>query len=551
MNFAKAMNVPNIIMSARAQTTPLVFTNNGALSYANPDPSGKYTGRLSLFFKAVRNLSVPQLYQFLHTASQESILDTFLLAFHLRDSRGGKGERNLGRHALVWLFLNFPAEFRKVMSLLPTYGRYDDLVQFFPSVLKLDNLEFVKTNYGSESLTEDNLVVLRQLQTDMVKMVGDQLVEDRKNMLEGKSCTLCAKWSPTEGDSLDRKANTYRTLADSMNISLAKLRKDYNTPLRSYLKVVESYICSGHWDKVDFNKVPSCAMKKLKKAFEKHQPERFTEWKAKLKLNDPKVAKVNAKQLFPHELVREVRQKHHEDELIEAQWRVLVDEVKKLGSLKDTVVVVDTSGSMSMPDNIPLDVAVALGLIISEVVQGPFHGQVINFNTSPIFCTVPDGSMYSRWNVVNHLPWGGSTNLEATFRMILERGREAKLTQEDMPKRLVIISDMQFNQVDHKFSTNMDKINEMYLQAGYTRPNIVFWNVNSSSNEFPVTTDEKGTVMISGFSPSILEALIKGGDFTSVGVMNQALENARYNPVRVALGESVSLSSEYEVVSDA
>ena len=86
-NFAKAMNI----------TT----TANGALSYSTPDTSNNYTGRISLFFKGVRGLSIPKLYQYLSKCAKESLLDTFLLVFHLRDCRGGKGERDLGRKATI------------------------------------------------------------------------------------------------------------------------------------------------------------------------------------------------------------------------------------------------------------------------------------------------------------------------------------------------------------------------------------------------------------------------------------------------------------------
>jgi hypothetical protein len=520
--FAQAMNAT-------------AYTWNGALSYASPDPSGETSGRLSLFFKGVRGLNVPRLYEYLRDCARENLLDTFLLAFNLRDCRGGKGERDLGRRALVWLFVNYPVEFRRVMHLIPEYGRWDDLLEFFPGAINLSDIDHVRSNYMAIVPGPDYLQNLHVLQNEVVQLMATQLRQDRINMMIGKPCSLCAKWTPTEKDAQDRKTGVFKTLATAVGVSSSRsLRKNYNTPLRAYLKLVEVYICSGKWDKIDFNKVPSCAMKRLKKAFEKHEPDRFTAWREALKLNDPKVAKVNAKQLYPHELVKEMRGRQKVDMVCESQWKVIVDNVRKLGTLKDTLVVVDTSSSMHTPNFLPVDVAVAMGMLISEVVQGPFHGHVITFNNVPAFRVVPDGCAFDRFKTISNIEWGGSTNLEKTFNLILKRAQEYKLSQEDMPKRLFIVSDMQFNDAGGNTQTNWERINEMYRTSGYTRPQIVFWNVNGESTDFPVTTGEQGTALISGFSPAILKCFLHGDEYTPVTVLRNAIDDSRYDAVRTA-----------------
>ncbi len=524
------------------------YTWNGALSYASPDTTNQYSGRVSLFFKGVRGLNVPRLYEYLGQCARESVLDTFLLAFRLRDCRGGSGERLLGRHAFFWLFINYPDEFKKIMSLIPRYGRWDDLVCLFPGAFDLTDAHKVQSNFYSSLPSEEKMGKLRLLQQEVVMLVANQLRNDLANMNEGKSCSLCSKWVPTEGSLLDKKYGTFKVLADALQVSPRNLRRMYNTPLRAYLKVVETYICSGLWDKVDYNKVPSNAMKRLKNAFQKHSPERFDMWTNQLKLGNPKVAKVNAKQLYPHELIREVRTRTA-NEVTEAQWKVLVDEVRKLGSLSDAVVVVDTSGSMADPNYIPLDVAVSLGLIISDVVTGPFHGHVISFNTVPAFTVIPDASLRERWNAVSSMKWGGSTDIEKTFKLIVDRGSQCGLSQKEMPKRLFIISDMQFNSCSSK--TNWERINEIYAESGYVRPQIVFWNVNGDSTDFPITVDENNTAMISGFSPSIIKALLKGEQLTPMIVVRNALDDPRYDPVRTALQPELPVRSDedYEVIS--
>lgn len=512
-----------------------VTTSNGAKSLDTPDPTCETSGRMGFFFKSVRGLNAPQQYKYMKESLKENENDTFLLAFHVRDCRGGKGEREIGRRCLIWLFINKPELFEKVVKLIPEYGRWDDLLQFFPGVLDLSDINHIRDNYISTIPDSKHLETLRKLQLRIVQLFGDKIKEDYLNMTNGRPISLAAKWAPTEGCSLDKRTGVFKTLAQVMKISPRDLRKKYITPLREYLKVVERFMCERKWDKIEYNTVPSCAMKRLKKSFEKHDEERFQEWRDALKNGDPKVAKVNAKQLFPHELVREMRIEKHADAVCEAQWKILEEECKKQGCFKSDVVVVDTSTSMNSPDYIPFDVATSLGLLISKCSE-KFKNIVLTFNTTPKCVVVDDGPIYERWRQVTGIDWGGSTNIQATFELILERGKQFGLKQEDMPERLWIISDMQFNQVNgYGHVTNFEAIEKMYAKSGYIRPKIVFWNVNGNSTDFPVTTADNGTALISGFSPSVMKAILTGKEFSPYSIMRETLDSDRLLPVRKSL----------------
>ena len=530
-NFATAMN--------------MTHTWNGAISYAYADPSGQCNGRISLFFKAIRQLNIPSLYEYLREAANEDLVDTFLLTFNIRDCRGGKGERNLGRKALTWLFLNHPDEFMKVADLIVTYGRYDDLIYLWPKVLNLTdykNINNINKNYCCHITSPEQLFHIETLQWSLVDIMGKQLLLDKKLMLQGKPVSLCAKWAPTEKDKLDREFGVVRMLCGKMNISKKIYRTVFISPLRKYIDIVERYMCNKEWSEIDFNKVPSCAMLRLKKAFEQNTPDTFLDWKVKL---DKGEAKVNAKQLFPHEII--VKLKHGTDTVLEAQWKVLEEEAKKLGTLSDTLCVVDTSGSMTTwgfhdketkkPNFTPHDVATALGLLISNTVQGMFHNHVITFHTYPAFKVLEKGTLYQRFQQIRSIPWGGSTNIQATFELILNKAKNAKLSQEDMPKRIIIISDMQFNIAEgySNNKTNFQRIDEKYQESGYTRPILVFWNVNGNTNDFPVTVDKNNTVMVSGYSTSIIKAILNEKSFTSYNIMRAALDDERYAPVKQQL----------------
>lgn len=509
---------------------PTGITSNNALSLSYNDLNKKNKGRMALFFKSVRGLEIPTLYQYMSDSINENIIDSFLIAFNTRDCRGGKGERALGRKSFIWLFINKPLLFRKIIHLIPEYGRWDDLLHFFPRVLNLQNIEYVRNNFCSLIENEEHLITLQVIQKQIVNIFVLKIKHDYTLMLKGKPCSIAAKWAPTEGDSLDKKTGVYKTLAKAMNIPPRTLRKVYLTPLRAYLKIVETYMCSGKWDEINYNKVPSCAMKRLKKSFEKHDKERFNEWKTSLNDNST-LTKVNAKQLFPHELIKEIRVKNNADEVCEAQWKILEKECLK-GNLIDSIAVIDTSSSMFIQDYLPFDVAIALGLIISSC-DGVFKNHVITFNTVPEFIEIKDGSLFNRWKQIYNIPWGGSTDILKTFEIILNKAKTFNVEPKDMPKTLWIISDMQFNSASKV--TNFEAIDNLYKLSGYIRPQIIFWNVVGSSTDFPVNSEENGTSLISGFSPSIMKAILSDKEFTPFSILQETLNNNRLSAVKIAL----------------
>lgn len=516
-------------------------TWNGAPSLLSPDISGKTRGRIGLFYKSVRGLNIPRLYEFLREAAAESIIDTFILVFHIRDCRGGKGERLLGRKSLIWLFLNYPNEFILVAHLIPEYGRWDDLICLWPKVLDLSNLTTVRNNWSVNIKNENELETIRSHQKIFVNIFIQQLNQDYDNMLKGKPISLCAKWCPTENNSIDRKYNVVDILCKQLNIYNRTYRKKFISPLRSYLNIVEKLMCQNDWDKIDFSKVPSCAMIKLKNAFQKHCPDEFLHWKLLLKSGK---TSVNAKQVYPHEIVHKICFSPT-DIVLEEQWKVLEKEVGSLGYLSDTLCVCDVSYSMTSWCNTkkysftPMEVAIGLSLLISNAVKGPFHNHIITFHSNPQFHIVDNNeNLYNRIKNLRNTSWGGTTNLQATFDLILSKAIEHNLSPEDMPKRIFIFSDMQFDNCMEKSlnnHTNYQVINKKYKNSGYKKPEIIFWNIVSSTIDFPVSSHEKNTALLSGFSPNILSAILKNKDFSPYNILRETLDSKRYSSIKQKL----------------
>lgn len=522
-------------------------TWNDAVSNPSPDPSGEKAGRMALFFKSVRGLTDDRLEEYLTRASKESLVDTFLIAFHIRDCRGGKGERELGRKCLRWLSRH-AQHFRAVIEFLAEYGRWDDYILLLRKLAqplgkkKGETKEIVSAATGPFAGIEN-----ASLAQNMIRLLAGQLKKDLLAMTEGKPCSLAAKWAPTENCSLDRQYGVVTKIAKELKISVRNYRKTYLAPLRAYLKVVERYMCNKSWDAIEYSAVPSCAMKRLKKAFARNDSQRFEEWKTKLQKGE---VKVNAKQLFPHELVREVV-KEDDNVVSEAQWKVLVEETKKLGVFKKSLVVVDVSasmGRMSQSTFCPIHASVALGLIISECLEGPLRNQIITFHENPTFFAVQGSDLKRRIAHLTQAPWGGNTNFQKVFDLILTGARHHELKQEDMPEFLYILSDMQFDRamgpLGGESTTNYTAVKEKYAEAGYTPPQIIFWNLNGASDDFPCTVDDDGTAMISGFSTAILKSILTLGKVDPYNAMRVTLDAERYQPVKTALE---ALDSEMKV----
>jgi hypothetical protein len=130
---------------------------------------------------------------------------------------------------------------------------------------------------------------------------------------------------------------------------------------------------------------------------------------------------------------------------------------------------------------------------------------------------------------------GYSTDLYKTFRLILDRAVKHNIPEEDMPTSIIIFSDMQFNQActGTVGGTLFNKIRKEYEKAGYTMPQLTFWNLRAVLSNVPVKMDENGVALVSGFSPSLLKQLLAEGEFSPISIMRQTLDSDRYKAITV------------------
>lgn len=359
------------------------------------------------------------------------------------------------RDALTWLAQNHPKVLTENAKHIPTYG------MFLPSCSQL----IIGVGSWKDILY---LVTLPAHEKQALELFATQLRADLAAIDNSKdkhaSISLCGKWAPTEHHSDDKKSNVAKKLATFMfsdsKIPKAEYRKKVLTPLRTHLRIAEQLMCANQWDKIEYSNVPSRCMNLSRKAFKAHDGTRFDQF-----LGDVKEGKktIKGKQMFPHELASHYISRGEYDEVIELQWKSIIEGVQKEGTLTDSIVLSDVSSSMS---GTPMQVSIALGLLISEVTAPPFTNAVITFAEKPSFHMVRGNNLMERVQNLAAAPWGGSTNFAAAFDLILERAIRHNLSAENMPKRLFVISDMQFDIADNGF-TNFQSIDNKYKNAGY------------------------------------------------------------------------------------
>ena len=413
------------------------------------------------------------------------------IAQYARDVRGGQGERKIFRDFMLHLERTRPDILTdsNILKNVAEIGRFDDLLIFNTHEVKAKAYAII-----AKALSEGN--------------------------------GLAAKWMP-------RKGATAVELRNFMELS----PKQYRKLLVRLTNVVETKMCAREFDSINFSHVPSVAMSRYMTAFHKRAPEAFTAYKEALKRGDKSV-KVNASAVYPYDVVKMVRQHLYAYSRVKSDPTVANEMWKALPDYMNDVAVlpmVDVSGSMETSvagtQVTCMDVAISLGLYCAERTKNvAFKDLFLTFSSTPEFVKV-SGTLSDRVNTMARSEWGMSTNLHAAFDKILSVAVRNNVPEAEMPAVLLILSDMQFNACARFDDTAMQMIRRKYEAAGYTMPNIVFWNLNDRVGDKPVRFGENGVALVSGFSPAVMKSVLASDldKFTPESVMLKALMVDRYN----------------------
>ena len=519
---------------------------NGADVYTE---AGVGDARVTLFTMLNRGLEASYMKEHVEAIyeDQEKIRDLWVMAFQTRDIRGGKGERQLFYELIAALHRVDPVRTEKMLSLIPEYGCWRDLWVLWEKVPALERaiLALVCEAYAKD---------LRHYRLD-----------------ETTKLSLLAKWLPRE------KSKTFvgqaRKIAKALFSDVQERSRmiQYRMMLSAMnrdLKTVEVKMCGKAWGSIQPEAVPGRCMKICDKAFLNELTakrsealrfpndadrmacrEHFQAFLEEVKAGKKKVHGANV--IFPHELVMKVKEyglSADQKTLLQGQWVSIREETLKAGGLGKAVAMCDFSGSMS---GIPIEVSLALGILISEITHPAFRDHILTFDAEPHwhsfvgFSTLSEKvkSTYGRSQGLN-------TNFHGACMRILQRMIQNKVPVGEEPEDLIVITDMGFDaaasphgaqhfawetqltQIRRKFQEDGEKL--WGKGKGWKPPRIVIWNVRAEFKDFHAKADQEGIVQLSGWSPSMLKALQKGVEVqTPYEGMRSILDDARYDAVRL------------------
>ena len=520
--FKKALNIS--FMSDKC------LTENNSLNY-----STTYNVFLDFNQKAIREVYIEDLLFLWDKCLLCDIELSFKLLFYTRDILQGKGEKKI-----FYECIKFVLERRK------------DLIYIIRSKLFFNWI-------GKYGYYKDVFMIMNNLiETQYIDHITDMLIFDNQQMNMKKKITLLVKWIPSEKKKLDNKLKIYHKIRKNLNkkvdekMNYKKFRQ-LISKLRRYLKeaVIENYLCKNTISTPNFENVPSKAMMIYKNAFDKHYKQYFEKYKKKIEAGN---AKINTKSLHITDIVGKIiteldllsKQYINYDnipktnEIYQAQFTQMIENLSEQGNLKNTICLVDTSGSMTWNGGMPIKVAISIGLLLSLACKNPaFSRMLLTFTTTPYFIKLPNvtdlNTLITFLLDQNKFPWGGSTDIYFAFKEILRVAKLHNIPEGEMPKSIIIISDMQFNQADVG-RTNYQEIVELYEQNNYKVPQIIFWNVRSNVRGFPITSTQNNTVMVSGYSTNILKNLLSGDDLNKITPLSKLLDtlnSERYNDISI------------------
>lgn len=402
--------------------------------------------------------------------------------FYMRDIRGGQGERDLFRACIT----EVPADvLNKNIGHIPEFGRYDDLFAL--------DVKYIAP------------VIAAQLENDEAQLKGNG------------SVSLLAKWLPSENASSEESRKLALKIAKALGLSPAKYRKRI-VALRKYIKLLEQKMSAKQWGDIEYDKLPSQAMRKHVKAFNRNDQERYTAFLEAVKKGEKKI---NTATLFTYEVFDLISE--GENEAADVLWNNLPDYTRGQNAL----VIADVSGSMS---GRPMSISVSLALYFAERNTGPFKDYFMTFSAKPQLVQVLGKTLADKLSLIENAQWDMNTDVEAAFQSILDAAIASKASGDDMPKVLYIISDMEFDACTDG-QTNFDRARDMFAQAGYTLPHVVFWNVDSRQNNLPATMYDTDVTLISGSSASTFRYAVEGK--TPLETMNEILNSERYAVITV------------------
>ena len=498
------------------------LTENGALAYHTTN-----SALLDLFavIGALRSRPTEEIInKFTKAFSEDALLATKML-FYARNIRGGLGERRTFRTLIKYLAEYHTETMRKNIEFVPVFGRWDDLYEFVDT--PLENAAF--------------------------DLISKQLIVDKVMLEKGKPVSLLAKWLKSTSGVSVKSCKLGKLTAKKLHYSYKEYRQTLSA-LRKQLNIVERNMSLDEWEKIVYKEVPSLAMKKYRNAFREHNLIEFKEYVEKVKKGEETI---NAKTLYPYDIMEAAELAEHWrsnygydyrnsyytldnwDEVLEEQWKALPNYVEGENNI---LVMVDTSASMH---GRPICTSIGLGIYFAERNKGVWHNKFLTFSERPSFIELKGTNLKEKVACIPDIC--ENTNIEAAFNLVLKTAINNNLSQEDMPKAIIIISDMEFDSATGNYSYNrreeerkvakenkiMDEISLRFQENGYIIPKVIYWNADSRQDVYHAISENKNIAMVSGQSVSTFRTVLNAIDENPYDTMLKTLNDPIYDLITV------------------
>lgn len=466
---------------------------------------------------------------------QKDPLKTLQIILYIRSIKNGLGNKFIGRFLIFLVKIINIEIYREILPDFIKEGSWKDLLYICDftnnTTLNLDNNIECK-------------LFIKQLKSDLqsIKQTPTICIQNCNSKI-----SLCAKWAPNEN-------SKYHSICKNI-IELWNLERNSNEEFMNYksyrkmlgklrlrLNIIEQNLSQKNYD-INFKNIPSSAHFNYKKTFLRTYGIKDN---YQLYLNDLQNgnSKICSSSLEPHIICNKILQCTDPNEYIvlEEMWNSLVNDIKSKGSFKNTIAISDVSGSMS---GIPMEVSIALGLLVSECCEEPYKNCLITFSQDPSIIYLEETSIKKFINTlqysntmnfklkekltkIKNMPWGMNTDLLKVFQLLLDIAIKNKLKKEEMIEQIIIFTDMQFDNVCPNYFYNINNMYKLYSEHNYTMPKIICWNLRNV-DFIPVNQNSDNILLLSGYSKNILKNLFNNNFTNPIENMNNILNQFQIN----------------------
>jgi hypothetical protein len=484
-------------------------TENNAIAHASTESKV-----LNLFALggALRQRTKEEVRDLLHDAWTDNDRLALRAIMFLSDIRQGQGERDFFKTAIDYIIQHDPKIAEKLLEIIPEYSRWDLVYQYADTKLENSMFQFVKKQF------------LADLETEKPSLLG--------------------KWLKSVNTSSKESVRLGRKTAKAFGMTEKEYRKALAS-LRAKIDVVEKSMSAQEWDKIDLRTLPGKAYSRYMQAWQRHIPVELEQY-----LEDVAEGKVQMKTsvLYPHDVMKDALRAYKIDpyaywgsikitltdpvalKSAELQWKNLPDYVD--GDSSYIIPIIDTSGSMGgqidKSGTTAMLVAKSLGIYLAERLEGPFKNHYITFSENPILAELKGEDIARKYFNMKMIV--ANTNLEKVFSLILNTAIKHGVSAEEMPSKIVIFSDMEFDEaIEGRNNISLyESFKERFENSGYELPEVIFWNLYARNDQFPVQAHESGTALVSGYSPVTMKYMFGAPIPSPYETMVNVLDQLRY-----------------------